>query len=78
MSVQNTIGQLVKQAGSQEKLACIARVKQPTVSGWLNGKQQPGPVAAINIESAGLGVSRYQLRDDAEEIWPRANTTTAS
>ncbi|MCG9014563.1 helix-turn-helix domain-containing protein [Laribacter hongkongensis] len=74
MNVQNTICRLVKKAGSQKKLACIAQVQQPTVHSWMKGRQQPGPVAAINIEAAGLGVTRYQLRDDAEKIWPRSVT----
>jgi len=70
--VRETILALVEHFGSQALLAKAAGVRQPTVSNWCRGEQQPGPKAAVNIEKAtGSRWTRYDLRDDAFDLWPQ-------
>ena len=76
MDAKEIIKSLCLECGGQTKLAKKLGVSQPTVNGWLHGRQKPGPYAAVRIENATGGRwTRYDLRDDADELWPRTETS---
>ncbi|PHM68844.1 transcriptional regulator [Xenorhabdus kozodoii] len=65
---------LIKQAigivGSQQKLAEICNVKQPSVWAWLHGKKKPSATSAVRIERATNGVIlAHKLRPDLSELF---------
>ena len=61
----------VEAVGSQQALAAVLGVKQPTVSEWVRGIR-PVPIrmcAAIEHATSGA-VRRWHLREDWHLIWP--------
>lgn len=57
----------VDKVGSQQNMADLCAVSQPTVSRWVNLSKQLPPEFVLKVEAA-TGVSRHLLRPD---IYPR-------
>ncbi|AWR59151.1 MULTISPECIES: transcriptional regulator [Proteus] len=64
------IDKAIGMVGSQQKLAEICNVKQPSVWAWLHGKKKPSATSAKRIELATNGVVQAsKLRPDLHEIF---------
>ncbi|SSL79795.1 antirepressor protein Cro [Klebsiella pneumoniae] len=64
------IDKAIGMVGSQQKLAEICNVKQPSVWAWLHGKKKPSATSAKRIELATNGaIQASELRPDLHEIF---------
>ncbi|HHR6017817.1 TPA: transcriptional regulator [Providencia alcalifaciens] len=64
------IDKAIGMVGSQQKLAEICNVKQPSVWDWLHGKKKPSAISAKRIELATNGtIKANQLRPDLHELF---------
>ncbi|MEQ1969579.1 YdaS family helix-turn-helix protein [Xenorhabdus nematophila] len=64
------IEKAIGMVGSQQALANICNVKQPSVWAWLHGHKKPSATNAIRIERATNGlVPAHQLRPDLSELF---------
>ncbi|KKI49013.1 antirepressor [Obesumbacterium proteus] len=68
--VNKAIKAAIGMIGSQQKLADICEVKQPSVWAWLHGKKKPSALNAKRIERATGGrISAYQVRPDLTDLF---------
>lgn len=49
------IKKIIQFFGTQQKVAEIARISQPSVSAWLSGYTKPGLPSLLRIEKASKG-----------------------
>ncbi|MCG8999813.1 helix-turn-helix domain-containing protein [Laribacter hongkongensis] len=67
-----------QERGRLTRLAEAVSRKPPYISHLVAGRKPVPVVLAIEIERAtGGAVTRYDLRQDADEIWPRDKATSA-
>lgn len=68
-----------QERGRLTRLAEAVSRQPPYISHLVAGRKPVPVVLAIEIERAtGGAVTRYDLRSDADVIWPREKTTSAS
>lgn len=68
-----------QERGRLTRLAEAVSRKPPYICHLMAGRKPVPPALAIEIERAtGGAVTRYDLRPDADAIWPRKKITTAS
>lgn len=64
------IDKAISMVGSQQKLADLCGVKQPSVWSWLHGEKKPSATNAKRIEKATNGeIQASQIRPDLHEIF---------
>ena len=54
---------MIEKAGSQSKLAQLAKVDKSAVSNWLAGRSKPGLKTLLRLERAGL-VKAIEIRPE--------------
>lgn len=65
--LQATVKKMVHHFGTQNYLAKVAKVRQPSVSYWVSGRTKPSLQALMRIEKASKG--KFKAKEIRPELF---------
>ena len=65
--IKATVKKMVEHFGTQNYLAQIAKVKQPSVAFWISGRTKPSLQALMRIERASRG--KFKAKEIRPELF---------
>lgn len=72
--VNQAIKKAIEVLGSQQKLAEVCGVKQPSVWAWLHNKAKVSPEHVVHIERVTNGeIPGYMIRPDLPHMFKKPN-----
>lgn len=66
-TIKTNVQKMVAEFGTQEALARVAKVTQPSVAFWVSGKTRPSLQALLRIERASKG--KFKAREIRPELF---------
>lgn len=65
--LQDHVKKIIQFFGTQQKVAEVARISQPSVAAWLAGDSKPGLPSLLRIEKASKG--KLKAREIRPELF---------